>query len=157
MASVRRAEKGDMASILSLGVRMYKESPTYQVFPLSLPRAEAWAHAAIHDVDKLALVATSDRDGSVIGMFGATVSQAMLIDARMATDILHYVVPEHRNGRIALRFLKWYTDWATINGCEMININTSTGIEMDRKLRRLYEHAGFKRIGSQYGRILFPS
>tara|TARA_B100001250_G_scaffold380115_1_gene371309 strand:- start:57 stop:527 length:471 start_codon:yes stop_codon:yes gene_type:complete len=77
--------------------------------------------------------------------FGAfTANPSFFGNDLTATDLILYVLPEHRGSTIAIRILKEYEKWAISQNVDEISLGISTGINVERT-GQFYERLGYRR------------
>lgn len=145
---IRAARHEDMAAVMRLGAAMHAES-RFARYPLS----EAKLSVAFADhLDKPAvacLLLAEHTDGRLLGMLAGNVVEFFFSDARLAQDILFFVMPEARGTSAAIRLLTAFRRWAENRQVEELNINMSAAIDMPR-FNRFMTHIGFSCCGSNF-------
>ncbi len=72
---------------------------------------------------------------------------------RIATNYIFYVSPGIRHsllgGKIAIRLMRIFTDWARAQGANEINIHATSGIE-PQQTHKFLQKVGFAQYGGNY-------
>ena len=89
------------------------------------------------------------KDDIITGVLAAGVHPAYFSDELTSSDLLVYVLPEHRGSRAFYMLCIFYVSWARSKGARLIFLRNSTGIE-PAKIGKLYERMGFEHIGDIY-------
>lgn len=97
------------------------------------------------DPRTLAIVAY--RDGQAVGLLMGIEWEHPMFTGKPVSDMVVYVVPEHRGGSIALRMIRMLEAWARERGAEGVLLGQSTGIGDTDRVRRFYERLGYRVTG----------
>ena len=127
---------------------MHAECPT-EWPPVDPVRFGQHIAASIARPDMI-LFGVAETDG-IVGMVTAVAGDYSWSSERRAACELLYILPEHRNLRTALCLLRHFETWADILDARHRFMGDVSGIATD-KLRKFYERAGYRRIGSMYWR-----
>jgi GNAT superfamily N-acetyltransferase len=84
-------------------------------------------------------------DDTPVGMVAAAASEMLLNREFIAQEIIYWIEPEHRGGKLALELMKAYEFWALKVGCTYTQMSL---VETDQALKvaRLYERKGYTPI-----------
>lgn len=143
MSKVRKAIIADVERIVALGKTLHGQS-TYVSKGFSDEKAKSMVAMMVNSETDQAFVA--EEDGKVIGYFLGGVTYEWFSDELIAFDYSVYVVPEKRNGRVAIKLFKAFENWATEKGAEYLHVGLSTGINVEGN-SRFYCSLGFKENG----------
>lgn len=89
----------------------------------------------------LALVAEDDY-GELIGFFLAAMTEYFFSDEKYACDLCVYVIPSHRGGSTAARFIKAYEAWGEMKGLSELHLGVSTNVNAER-VAQFYQKLGY--------------
>lgn len=142
---IRTATRNDLPALIDIGQDMHAES-RYRAYTYDPDRLEQTLKIVLDD--ELSLVAEAE-DGRIVGAFIAFVTPQFFGSDLMSSDLALYIVPEFRQGRLALRLLTEYICRARERGVTDIRVGNSTDVESER-VGRLYESLGFRRVGGLY-------
>lgn len=132
----------DIPEVINLGLQLHKESVHSkweydEAFTMDLVGKVLLdvEHETFHsDLAK--------EDGKIIGMlFGLQYSPAF-VKAKVAADIMLYVIPEKRNGTLALKLIRTFEKWARYHKLSGIQLGTTTGINSERT-SKFYNRLGY--------------
>lgn len=110
-------------------------------------------YIAYNDMGFLHLL-TAREDGKLIGYFVVYVTESMHSQIKMATEDTFYIHPDHRYGRLALRFLKYIESYLAELGVK--DILFSCEIENTTGIKRLLDYLGYQPVIVQYNKHLSP-
>lgn len=107
---------------------------------------------------KNTLSVTAELNGRPVGLMGAKVGEYFLGEGwRIATNYIFYVSPDVRGtfvgGRIAVKLLRIFVEWAHAVGANEINMHAVSGID-PAKTDKFLRNAGFQPYGGNYARQL---
>ncbi len=145
---IRLAKAEDIPQLITLGERAIKETG----YPTKLDRKKTKQmlfHAILQQIKNGPIrIWVVDVGESVVGIFIGQIDTLYFSRDKYATDLLFYVLPEHRgNGPLLVkRFLKWVGQHSKVVD---ITLQQSSGIEVART-DRLYKKLGFKNVGGCY-------
>lgn len=148
---IRPASFLDIPSIINLGDRYVEE----EVKVVGHHSFEWDAYQSSHNLcqslsadDMFLWVAV--KDGVLVGfLWAASHNMAPWNTAKVASDLLFYIVPEHRGTRLGYRLIKEYRAWAYDQGCVEARLSVASGINEER-VGRMYGHLGFEPFGTVY-------
>lgn len=137
---IRQANRGDLSTLIELGMMMHAESPRYRRHTF---RADKLATLGEQLIDT-GIVLLEEEDGEAIGMAIGFVMEQFFTDARLAADLAVYVVPAARGGRAFLRLVKAFEARAVELGADEISLGVSTDIDTEGTAG-LYQRLGYRR------------
>lgn len=136
---IRMATAEDMPALIAHGKEMHRES-NYNVTEFSAERAEMFIRKWI----EYGFVVVVEIDGLIIGGMIGDVITPWHTTERMGIDMVLYVAPEHRKGRIAATLIKAFEIWCKEMGATTIRPAVSTG---HQRAGKLYQALGYQRTG----------
>jgi GNAT superfamily N-acetyltransferase len=148
---VRECTKSDLGSMLALANMMHKESPVYRELPLDEQKLIDLADTAILLPELATILVTTDQDGAITGMLGATATTEFFGPSISTCDLFLYVPKEYRGSRAAMNLIRKYHKWAVSIGATRINLGITTGVLIEGT-GNLFQALGFKHSGSLYTR-----
>jgi L-amino acid N-acyltransferase YncA len=92
--------------------------------------------------------------GNLVGYFGLYITTSMHSQLRMATEDTFFVHPDYRQGRLALRILKYVESY-----CQLLGVHEllfSCELENQTGITGLLDRIGFKETIRQYSKHLAP-
>ncbi len=147
MSRIREAVHLDLLPLSELASAYVQEVADYGGVTYSHEAAVQGAMATISHPDGTILLATSE--GRILGFIWAFCGQHLPWSQDLiASDVIHYVLPEHRGKLVGYRLLKAYRDWAVAKGAKVVNLSVASGITTDRTVK-LFERLGFQPIANQ--------
>lgn len=150
MAEIRNATVDDIPVLMSMGRALHAESPRYSYLSYSDEKVERLIRSMVEDTlvaEAPGGVVVAVKDGIVVGMIGGFVTSPFFSDDKIASDYTFYVKPEHRGtGRVALRLIQAFEQWAIAQGVRDIVPGTSTLIDAEGTAA-LYRHLGYEMHG----------
>jgi len=93
--------------------------------------------------------------GKLVGYFGIYITSSMHSQLRMATEDTFYVHPDYRQGRLALRILKYVEQYCQVLGVHELMF--SCEIDNQTGIKKLLKLMGFEEKVIQYSKHLAPS
>jgi len=134
--------------IQPLVARNWEETGCFKDVPLAPDRAR---YEAMDSVGKLFCYTARD-EGELIGygIFYLDWSLHYSTTRQSGQDVF-FIVPEHRNGRVALKFLEYIIAQLKEEGAQVDFQHVMNG---HPELGRLLEHLGYQLIGFIYGKRL---
>lgn len=142
--TVRRATLDDIAQMVALGKKMHSEI-TLEMGALCEERvAKTMSALTTHG-----FAAVAEKNNMLVGFAIGDVFTPWYspMTERMGTDYAIYIVPEHRNGYLAMKMIKLFEAWCWENGAQVIRPGVGTGSEGAVKL---LEHLGYKAVGKSF-------
>jgi GNAT superfamily N-acetyltransferase len=151
-SAIRPATARDLPELLALGRRFHAES-VYHSLPFDEPRVARRIGDYLESSVRCLFVAT--HEDRLVGMLGGFLDRYFFCDAKLAYDAFFYIVPPHRDGRLAAALVERLRAWAEAAGAHELCFGVSSGIN-DQRVGRYYEHLGFQRAGALYRLWLAP-
>lgn len=145
MINIRRATEEDFPHMLSMALAMHSESPRYRDIQVSHKKL-SMIMERMHQHPEIGALLVAEKDDEVIGMMWGYVDEFFFSEERYATDILLYVMREHRGGRAAYKLVKAFEEWCYDKNVRCIQPGVSTGIDNDG-YARFYERIGYSVTG----------
>lgn len=93
------------------------------------------------------LTVVAYRNGDAVGILMAVEWEHPLFTGRPVSDMLVYVLPEHRGSTLAVRMIKMMERWAEELGAEGIMLGQSTRVGDMRRVMKFYEKLGYEPTG----------
>lgn len=141
---IRAATEADIERIVEFGAQLHAES-RFARLPYSVDKCRALAASMVAEPDgHCALIA--ERGGEPIGVMLGFIDEHFFTDARVASDVMLYIVPQCRGGLAGPRLLDHFTAWALSKQVEMVEIGISTGVNVEASTR-LYQRLGYRPVG----------
>lgn len=150
MIKPRVATADDVANIVRLG-KALRDSSTYATKSFSMEKAALAVTNLVESDTDLALVA--EQAGVMVGFLLGGLTYEWFSDDLIAFDYSIYVVPNLRNGRLAIKFLKTFEQWAIAKGAINMQLGISTGIHVDNT-SHFYQLLGFTESGRMFEKKL---
>ena len=135
--SVARSE--DFNKVLPLAQRFYSEHPHAAKMEFHMESA----YRLYLDLVEHGFIVLAWEDGEVVGMLGMMVGPFVLnANYKVATEVLWWVDPEHRQGRKGLAMLQMAEKLAKIDGCFSVTMSSlAIGPE---GVDKVYVHRGYE-------------
>ncbi len=151
MISVREAKQQDINQLVLLCEALHRESDVYQLQPfLADQLAVKIAHGMSFQHN---LVLIAEDDSGVIGYFMGGITEGFINHQRTAFDYSVYVLPNKRNGRVAIKLFKAFEAWAIDNNASYFRVGITTDIHTE-KTSKFYQCLGFKQAGVSFEKVL---
>ena len=99
------------------------------------------------DDNKFLVVAVDG--GRAVGVFAGHLSEIYFSSAKLARDVLWYVLEEYRVGGIGLELLARFESWAEYRDAKMVYVSQDSGIHTD-KFTKSMNKRGYDFVGSNY-------
>lgn len=142
---IRQMKVADVPRLLELGKELIGESPFLP--PMNEVKAKRNALMAMSNARMLALVVDDEKDG-VVGFLFATIDDYWFGDASYVTDIGFYIRKGYRQAarRMVHELVKWAQRFNVID----VTLAVSSGLDKNGSTAKLYEAAGFIRVGGMW-------
>jgi GNAT superfamily N-acetyltransferase len=137
----------DIQTLVEMGAKAHKES-AYNVMSYSPERCIDLGKQILTHPDFM-LCSVVEKNEQIIAFLMAECCPAYFSDEKTASDLLVYVLPEHRGSRAFLLLCLDYVAWAKRQGAKIIFLSNTTGYEPE-KVGKLYQQLGFEQIGGIY-------
>lgn len=141
---IREATIQDRFALVMMGRRFAEEAPGPWKFDAAA--AERTVKEYVADPTKLALVATVD--GAPVGMLLAHMGVHPFTGSAFADELVLWVDPAHR-GRLGIKLMTAYEDWAWNMGAVMVGLADYTG-----RAGPFYARRGYAPIETHYARMV---
>lgn len=146
---IRKGTMADMPAVLEMCKALHAESPRYRDRSFDEQKIMAGSRRMLEGTlttEALGGAFIAEKNGEIIGMLGAFITETPFGHDRIATDYTLYVKPQHRGGMAAVRLIKAFEQWAIENGASDIIPGTSTMLNAERT-RDLYLALGYEMYG----------
>lgn len=140
----RPATLADVPAILELGAIMASELPHYARMPYAPHKVEQFASNLIQSDD--GFVHVSIYGNQIVGIMAGMVTEHWMSEAKIATELTVYMLPEHRGARDALRMIKAFIAWAPTRGAITTNLGICSDLNVERTAA-FYERIGLRPYG----------
>lgn len=141
---IRFATTADIDCIVQMGAAMHAES-RFARLPYSIEKCQELVASTIANPEEMVGM-VYEQDHAVIGVLLGFIDEHFFTNARVASDVLLYVIPERRGSMAGPRLLDYFTAWAKTKKADLIEVGISTGISVE-KSSRLYQRLGYKPVG----------
>jgi len=138
----------DIMDMIELGARMHAEG-NFHGLDYSREKCAKLGQQLLNNDAYFSRVC--EYNDEIIGMMICFTSEFYFGHDLIAQDMLLYIDKSRRGGVAALRMIEQYVEWATEQGCKEVQLGITTGIN-DKAVAKLYDRAGFSRIGQLYKR-----
>ncbi len=147
----RATTESDILRLVDIALEYHHES-RYGLIPFSREKFVKSYSRIVADENALSIVV--EFQGRPVGLLGANVGEYFLgSGTRIATNYIFYVSPGIRHsllgGKVAIRLMRIFTDWARAQGASEINIHATSGIE-PQQTHRFLQKVGFAQYGGNY-------
>ena len=139
---IRNATEQDIPKLVEMGQALHDES-TYKHVEYSPERVAETCRLMIAN----GFLVVAEKDGEVIGVMMGDVYVPWYTTERMGIDYTLYIMPEHRNGLIAVKMIKRFEQWCIAMGAKQIRPGIGTGV---KGAERLYKALGYVVSGEQF-------
>lgn len=142
MSMIRVATIEDVPRIADIGAMMHAESPEYRDIEYDRDKvAQTMIGLIEHGV-----VFLYESGGEIRGGVAGGLSEFWFSRERIAGDFSLFVLPEHRQGMIAVRLVLAFKAWAKMRGARRVTMGITTGIH-EEATAQLYLSTGMRRNG----------
>lgn len=139
---IRNATEQDIPKLVEMGQALHDET-TYKHVEYSPERVAETCRLMIAN----GFLVVAEKEGEVIGVMMGDVYIPWYTTERMGIDYTLYIMPEHRNGLIAVKLIKRFEQWCIAMGAKQIRPGIGTG---DPSVIRLYKALGYKSVGEWF-------
>jgi GNAT superfamily N-acetyltransferase len=144
---IRAAKQSDVEPMMKLCDKMWNESRYRKLFTFDRAKTKRALQGLI--ADKGGIVFVDEEAGTITGMIWAFVEPHFFTKEVRSYDVLLYVDPEHRRGTAGMQLIQAYVAKARALGAVEVMMGTTTNDQPDKAVR-LFEAAGFKRVGGVF-------
>lgn len=145
--AVNRASPQELAEIVEMATLMAREGTAYR-------HIEPDPHVILQTILGAKFGVVGEVEEELVGFAFGTVVQYTFSQELMATDLGFYVKPGHRGKTIGVQMLKFYIEWAKMQGVREIMIGGSHGFELGeeypQKLDGIVKRLGFEPAGTWF-------
>ncbi len=136
---VRRLHPWEIEDVLPLAEAFHAEANVGSTFS-----AEIFARTlARNDYVAIGAFVNHMLVGVMVGIF---VQQTMTV-AKMAQEIMWYILPEHRGNPDAAKMFDAFEDWAKVKGADVISMVSLAG---NPTVAKFYERKGYKAVETHH-------
>lgn len=139
---IREATIDDIPKLVEMGRALHDET-TYKHVEYSPERVAETCRLMIAN----GFLVVAEKEGEVIGVMMGDVYIPWYTTERMGIDYTLYIMPEHRNGLIAVKMIKRFEQWCISMGAKQIRPGIGTG---DPSAIKLYKALGYKSVGEWF-------
>lgn len=144
MKVIRKATAFDLPSITKLAKRLIDESEHYKGANISRLKIALVIGACI----KNGVVYVIDVDGEIVGGIAGHIGEAWYSTDKVLSDVVTYIVPEHRGGYTAMKMIRMFVDFGIERGAK-VEIGVSSGINPERT-GMFYQRLGGKPVAQLF-------
>ncbi len=145
---IRHATEDDLPEILEIVEEFYSLTPYSNLLKFSpLKALQTISNVLSLDMTE-GIVLVLDNDG-VKGVIAAILNDTFCSDEKVATEIVWYVKPEHRN-KEALRLHQAFETWSNLVGSK---ITAMSDIKGGSTLEKYYNRQGYVPIETTYVKV----
>jgi GNAT superfamily N-acetyltransferase len=134
--------ENDIPALVAMGRIAHTES-SYKSMEYSENRCTDLGYLTLDNPDAL-LCLVAEKDNEIIGFCMAAIEAAYFSDEKTASDLMFYVLPEHRGSWAFLMLVRAYVQWTKDKGAKLIFLGNTFG---DETIDALYLKLGFQRMG----------
>lgn len=145
---VRGAIDLDIIQLIQIAKDYSEEAMRWGNLTFDTQRAVYYAVQAMRDKDQQIFVATDGRQ--IVGFMWAAIQAHVWTADRVASDLVLYVSPEHRNATVACGLVGAFEEWAKACGAKAIHVGANSGIFQDKAASALYTHLGYEPGGANF-------
>ncbi len=146
MLEIRELREGERPIALELAREFLKQSPYEKLFP---PKEDALEKLFVM-TEQWGIVLVADVDGDLVGLIAGVIIEHALTGQMYGEEVVWYVKPEHRSGRVGIRLLEALTEWTTTNGATMLKMLAPA----ESPVGKLLESRGFARVETAFMKLL---
>lgn len=146
MATYRRPLPTDLPQIMRLAKEMHAETSFHS---LSFNEAKAATEIMSFVLDPNTFVCVAEKDGELVGIVAAFLSQPYFSDDLAVYDHIWYVSKDGRGSMVGPRLLKYLTEWAGLCKASAIFVTLGSDVHQER-VGKLVEKLGYSRLGGYY-------
>lgn len=142
---IRLATTNDITTIIELGIELKQSSP----YVANINPRKARKNLAFFINSKRCQVLVAEHKGEVIGFIIGGIEDTWFSDEQMVSDVAFYVRPRFRGYGVGL--VKRLRAWArTFPKVREITLGVSTGLDVNERTGKMYQHLGLQRVGGIY-------
>ena len=140
----KAAEPSDIDAIIEMGRAMHTES-VYSVLRFS---EEKVRHLVLTAIEYDWFLQIAERNGKPVGMMAAYCAPHWCSDDLMVSDLLLYVLPEHRGGFAAVLLVEDFKAWVVATGAKLVTVGTTAIPDHREAVVDFYQARGFSLLGA---------
>ncbi len=150
--SVRDAHNYEVFELVEICREVLQESVTYRHMDFNKEKSANYMMDGILKRPNTFMRVIVDSDDKPVGGMMCVSEVAMFSNDKVAYDVTIMIDKAHRGRciRQLIKIIEEYKQWATDEGCKIIKMGVSSGLNID-KAAQFFEHLGFERIGSMHG------
>ena len=145
--TIRNATVEDLDAIVRMGQRFLTSSTYARLLEENPAQMRRFAEQLLKRPDGHILIA--ERDGEAVGMVAFYVFPHFYSGEMMAGELIWWVEPEHRAGRVGLKLLRIMEELAKTLGCVKMQM-----IAPNERIGELYRRLGYVWVEETYQRSL---
>lgn len=131
----------DYVYIKRMCLNFAKASP-YSDVTIDIEKLEEIIGGMIDEDKTKVIVVLGLKDNIPVGIMAAQTSEMLFNRELMAQEVVYWIEPEHRGGRLALELLEAFEFWAKKVGCKYLNLSALETEHID-KVSKLYNRRGY--------------
>ena len=146
MTTYRRARPDDLDQLMHLAREMHAET---SFSSLSFNASKAATEVMDCILNPNMFVCVAEKDGRILGLVAAFLSQPYFSDDTVVYDHIWYVSKDGRNGLAGPRLLNHVAEWARLAGAKAVFVTLGSDVSKDR-VGKLVERLGYRHLGGYY-------
>ena len=146
MATYRRPVPADLPQLMRLAKEMHAET---SFSTLSFDDAKAASEIMSFVLNPEMFVCAAEKDGVILGLVAAFLSQPYFSDDLVIYDHIWYVSKEARGTMIGPRLLNRLSEWGSLCKAKAIFVTLGSDVNQER-VGKLVEKLGYGRLGGYY-------
>lgn len=146
MTVYRRPIPADLGQLMRLAEEMHAET-SFRSLSFSASKAATEIMACVMNPNMFVCVA--EKDGRIVGMIAAYLSQPFFSEESVVYDHIWYVGKDARGTIAGPRLLKYLGEWAKLCKAKAVFVTLGSDVNQDR-VGGLVERLGYARLGGYY-------